>query len=44
MLVEIRRDINNVNIRQAFAYAGPRFSVLNKFANTAFSTTANPRS
>ena len=37
-----RRDINNVNIRQGFAYAGPRFGVLNKFANTAFGTTANP--
>ena len=36
-----RRDINNVNIRQGFAYAGPRFGVLNKFANTAFGTTAN---
>ena len=38
----VRRDINNVNIRQGFAYAGPRFGVLNKFANTAFGTTANP--
>ncbi len=37
-----RRDINNVNIRQGFAYAGPRFGVLNKFANTVFGTTANP--
>ena len=36
-----RRDINNVNIRQGFAYAGPRFGVLNKFANTVFGTTAN---
>ena len=38
----VRRDINNVNVRQGFAYAGPRFGVLNKFANTAFGTTANP--
>ena len=38
----VRRDINNVNIRQGFAYAGPRFGVLNKFANTVFGTTANP--
>jgi len=37
----VRRDINNVNIRQGFAYAGPRFGVLNRFANTAFGTTAN---
>ena len=37
----VRRDINNVNVRQGFAYAGPRFGVLNKFANTAFGTTAN---
>ena len=37
----VRRDINNVNIRQGFAYAGPRFGVLNKMANTAFGTTAN---
>jgi hypothetical protein len=38
----VRRDISNVNIRQGFAYAGPRFGVLNKFANTVFGTTANP--
>ena len=37
----VRRDINNVNIRQGFAYAGPRFGVLNRFANTAFGTTTN---
>ena len=41
-LSRVRRDINNVNVRQGFAYAGPRFGVLNKFANTAFGTTANP--
>ena len=37
----VRRDINNVNVRQGFAYAGFRFGVLNRFDNTAFGTTAN---
>ena len=32
----IRRTINNVNVRQGFAYAGPRFGSLNRFANTVF--------
>ena len=35
-LSRVRRLINNVNIVQGFASAGPRFSTLNKFANTAF--------
>ena len=42
----VRRNLSNslgdlVNVRQGFAYAGPRFGVLNKFANTAFGVTAN---
>jgi len=32
----VRRTIDGVNISQGFAYAGPRFGTLNKFANTAF--------
>ena len=32
----IRRTINNVNVSQGFAYAGPRFGSLNRFANTVF--------
>jgi len=38
-LSRVRRVINNVNIVQGFASAGPRFSTLNKFANTAFGTS-----
>lgn len=37
----VRRTINNVNIRQGFAYAGPRFGSINRFANTVFGVTAN---
>ena len=37
----VRRDINNINIRQGFAYAGPRFGTINKMIQTAFGTTAN---
>jgi hypothetical protein len=42
----VRRNIqpasgNAINVRQGFAYAGPRFGVLNKFINTAFGITAN---
>ena len=37
----VRRDFNNVNVRQGFAYAGPRFGVLNKMIQTAFGLTAN---
>jgi|TARA_B110000444_G_scaffold261510_1_gene314442 hypothetical protein len=37
----VRRDINNVNVRQGFAYAGPRFGTLNKMILTAFGLTAN---
>ena len=32
----VRRTLDGVNISQGFAYAGPRFGTLNKFANTAF--------
>ena len=32
----VRRTIDSVNISQGFAYAGPRFGTLNRFANTAF--------
>src|SRR6056300_30967 len=32
----VRRTIDGVNISQGFAYAGPRFGTLNKFANTVF--------
>ena len=42
----VRRNLPNTdggltNVRQGFAYAGPRFGVLNKFINTAFGITAN---
>ena len=32
----VRRTIDSVNISQGFAYAGPRFGTINKFANTIF--------
>jgi len=37
----VRRTIDGVNISQGFAYAGPRFGTLNKFANTVFGTTSS---
>ena len=37
----VRRDINSVNVRQGFAYAGPRFGTINKMIQTAFGLTAN---
>ena len=37
----VRRDLNNVNVRQGFAYAGPRFGTINKMIQTAFGLTAN---
>ena len=37
----VRRTIGTTNIRQGFAYAGPRFGTINKFANTVFGTSAN---
>ena len=38
----VRRTINNVNVRQGFVYAGPRFGTINKMIQTAFGATANP--
>ena len=32
----VRRTIDNVNISQGFAYAGPRLGTINRLANTAF--------
>ena len=32
----VRRTIDNVNISQGFAYAGPRFGTINRLANTTF--------
>ena len=37
----VRRTIGTTNIRQGFAYAGPRFGTLNRFINTAFGVNAN---
>nr|BAR29619.1 putative structural protein [uncultured Mediterranean phage uvMED] len=37
----VRRTINNVNVRQGFVYAGPRFATINKMIQTAFGLTAN---
>ena len=37
----VRRTINNVNVRQGFVYAGPRFGTINKMIQTAFGLTAN---
>ena len=37
----VRRTIGTTNIRQGFAYAGPRFGTINKFVNTAFGTSVN---
>ena len=37
----VRRTIGTTNIRQGFAYAGPRFGTINKFVNTVFGTSAN---
>ena len=42
----VRRNLPNslgglTNVRQGFAYAGPRFGVLNRFINTAFGVNAN---
>ena len=33
------QTVQGVNIRQGFVYAGPRFSTINRFAQTAFDTT-----
>lgn len=42
----VRRNLPNLlngvtNVRQGFAYAGPRFGTIDKFVNTAFGITAN---
>jgi len=42
-LSRLRRTIDNVNISQGFAYAGPRFGTINRLANTAFNIN-NPGS
>jgi len=36
----VRRLIDGVEVKQGYAYAGPRLSTLNRFANTAFGTNA----
>ena len=35
----VRRIIDGVEVKQGYAYAGPRFGTLNRFANTAFGTS-----
>ena len=45
-LSRTRRNLSNssgdlINVRQGFAYAGPRLGTIDRFANTAFGTTAN---
>ncbi len=37
----VRRTIGTTNIRQGFAYAGPRYGTLNRFINTAYGVNAN---
>ena len=37
----VRRTIDGVEVKQGYAYAGPRFGTINKFANTAFGTHAS---
>ena len=39
-LSRVRRSINGEQVRVGYAYAGPRYGSLNKFANTAFGTSA----
>ena len=36
----VRRTIDGVEVKQGYAYAGPRFGTINKFANTAFGVNA----
>ena len=36
----VRRTIDGVEVKQGYAYAGPRFGTINKFANTVFGTHA----
>ena len=42
-LSRVRRTIDGVEVKTGFAYAGPRFGTINKFANTAFGVN-NPGS
>ena len=35
----VRRIIDGVEVKQGYAYAGPRFGTLNRFVNTAFGTS-----
>tara|TARA_Y100001937_G_scaffold115839_1_gene167113 strand:+ start:21 stop:1997 length:1977 start_codon:yes stop_codon:yes gene_type:complete len=37
----VRRTIDGVEVKQGYAYAGPRFGTINKFANTAFGVNAS---
>ena len=34
-------DLNSINISQGFAYCGPSFGSINKYANTAYGVTGN---
>ena len=36
----VRRVIDGVEVKQGYAYAGPRFGNLNRFANTVFGTSS----
>ena len=36
----VRRTIDGVEVKQGYAYAGPRFGTIDKFANTAFGVNA----
>lgn len=35
------RTVQSVNVTRGFVYAGPRYSTINRFASTAFDTTAS---
>ena len=37
----VRRTIDGVEVKQGYAYAGPKFGTINKFANTAFGINAS---
>ena len=40
MTSRLRRLIDGVEVTQGYAYGGPKFGTLNKFANTVFGTSA----
>lgn len=42
-LSRVRRTIDNVEVKTGYAYAGPRYGSLNRFANTVFGSS-NPNS